>query len=240
MNLKLPLLQKKLYVENRFHSNRVIISLGCDCHPAFLLDTLHLRKLSLPFDWLKTEPVKGLQFAEANIKEKFEFFLNDLTINRNGNVVSGKYPYSEFYHDRNIINDSFEQEKYARRISRFLSLKEGSDISYLYAVPLSDLRTTEIAEYFLNSIKLFLTVLKIHDTLHIYFRYENETFKNHSIFDYFIASTKSWDNVKICCYSLDSDRFGFWGNPKYYPTLLDDLKINVKKKIFPELYFSEY
>src|ERR1700744_5709286 len=116
MKVKVPLIKKNLYIEERFDYESVIISLGCDCQPAYLLDTLHLRKRSLPFDWLRTDPIQGLKYASANFKNNFEDFLSDLEINGHGHVVSKKFPFSEFFHDKDLISNDVAQEKYKRKI----------------------------------------------------------------------------------------------------------------------------
>lgn len=41
-----------MYIENRYKCKHIIIPIGCDCHPAYMLSSIHLRKISLPFDWL--------------------------------------------------------------------------------------------------------------------------------------------------------------------------------------------
>jgi hypothetical protein len=120
MKLEFPFFEKKLYLENRFQSDRLFVSFVCDCHPDYLLDKLHLRKLSLPFDWLKTKPIEGLYFAAANVRENFRYFLHDLTINRNGRIISSAFPCVEFFHDNSLRSDPGEQEKCCRRISRQL------------------------------------------------------------------------------------------------------------------------
>src|ERR1700744_6282993 len=143
MRICMPFFKKNLYIENRFHCDNVIVSLGCDCHPAYVLDTLHLRKQSLPFDWLKTKPTEGLNYVTANFRNDFKDFLSNLTINEHSNVVSRNFPYAEFFHDKNLISEENEQDKYKRKILRLSDLRRTARIHYLYTISISDLRQPE-------------------------------------------------------------------------------------------------
>jgi hypothetical protein len=240
MKIRIPFIKKNLYIENRLCYDNAIVSLGCDCHPAYVLDTLHIRKQSLPFDWLKTEPTEGLNFAAANFRNDFKNFLSDLAINEKGNVVSQHFPFSEFFHDKDLLVDNNAHEKYKRKILRLLDLKQCARIDYLYTISISDLSQVTVANNFLESIKMFLKEIKDDDTLHIYFRCETLDREDQKIFDYFFEETKLLRNTLICLYLRETATYGIWGNEKNYKGLLSDLKINIRKKVFHEIYISDY
>ena len=71
--------KKFLHIEKRYNSDKLIIPLGCDCHPAFMLDSLHLRTTSLPFDWLNIDPIRTFEYVTENINDSFENFLKKPT-----------------------------------------------------------------------------------------------------------------------------------------------------------------
>ena len=80
MKVKLKFSKKYNYVlviKKRFGASKFLIPIGCDCHPAYMLKSLNLRKQSLPFDWLDTKPLFGLKYVYENIVNKFNFFLLD-------------------------------------------------------------------------------------------------------------------------------------------------------------------
>jgi len=239
MVIPVPFFNKNLFIEKRFYYRNPIVSLGCDCHPAFMLDTLHLRKRSLPFDWLRTAPTKGLDFVTANFRDNFKDFLTNLSVNPDGHIVSEAFPYSEFYHDTELITDPDDRERYRRRIKRLLVLKAEKKIDYLYVLSLSDLIQGKTAEVFLGSIKAFLNEIKDIDTLHIYFRWESPRPEELIVFNYFTENTKPFPNVVICLYLRDMRTYGIWGNQEKYGELLSDLKISVRKKMLPGFYLVD-
>lgn len=54
----------------------IYIPIGTDCHPAGNLNSLKLRKFSLPFDWLFiTEPNKIFEYLNNLISSQFAFFV---------------------------------------------------------------------------------------------------------------------------------------------------------------------
>ena len=61
--MKLRVFKYVLKVSRQFKPTKAIIPIGCDCHPAYMLDKVKIRKESLPFDWLDTEPLLALQYA---------------------------------------------------------------------------------------------------------------------------------------------------------------------------------
>ncbi|MBK7240512.1 MAG: hypothetical protein IPI00_10090 [Flavobacteriales bacterium] len=110
-----------------------MIPLGCDCHPAYALQKLNIRNKSLPFDWLNTDSIRGLEFVSENLKNDFIDFLSDLYINSRGHIVSEKYPYAEFMHEKNLIVLKSDKDKFLRRIDRLKSLLN-NEIYFIYNV----------------------------------------------------------------------------------------------------------
>ena len=77
--MKIKIINNKNYklfffIEKKRVTIKDIVPIGCDCHTAHLLQKLNLRKYSLPFDWLYTNPVKGIEFVTKNNKESFQNF----------------------------------------------------------------------------------------------------------------------------------------------------------------------
>ncbi len=62
MKINLPF-QYQLKLNKHYKLVKEILPIGCDCHPAYMLSKLELRKESLPFDWLDTKPHLALNFA---------------------------------------------------------------------------------------------------------------------------------------------------------------------------------
>jgi hypothetical protein len=70
----------------------------------------------------------------------FSGFLKGLRKNERGYVVSDEYPYAEFMHEKNLIENSLDREKFIRRIDRFQKLKD-KDCYYLYNTTSSSLES---------------------------------------------------------------------------------------------------
>ena len=105
--MKIPLIyipkmrfKKFLNIEKNYKSPSQIIPIGCDCHPAYVLDKLNIRKFSLPFDWLCIDPIRCLWYVADNIESNFEHFIKNLYRNENGYIVSEKYSFAEFMHEK--------------------------------------------------------------------------------------------------------------------------------------------
>lgn len=128
------------------------ITLGEDCSTAATLNSLGLRKQSLPFDWLVSDMDNIIQC----INDEFLFFHKNLYLNTNKTRVIDYYNF-EYPHDypnhelfdinqigtggfnEKKINDGWEDyielnlEKYKRRSDRFLDiLNDRKDLIILY------------------------------------------------------------------------------------------------------------
>ena len=147
-------------IKKHYFCKDSIISIGSDCHPAYLLSQLHIRKNSLPFDWLATEPLNGLSYVEDNLKNDFRYFVNDLILNEKGNVIAPNYPSAEFLHDGGLEDSALIQEKYSRRVNRFKNIVKTQVIHYLYNIPSSCLETVVDIQIVYDSVINFLKIIK--------------------------------------------------------------------------------
>ena len=109
-----------LYIEKRYTASLPIIPIGCDCHPAYVLKSLHIRNISFPFDWLNTKPSTGIDYVNRNIKSEFSNFLDKLTRNKDGNIVSDWYRHTEFLHYDRLIDNKKLVLKLLQRAKRFM------------------------------------------------------------------------------------------------------------------------
>lgn len=163
--------KKFLFIEKNYSCRKEIIPIGCDCHPTYTLQKLYIRTKSLPFDWLNTNSIKGLEFVSENFKNDFIDFLRNLYINDRGHIVSEKYPYAEFMHEKNIIKQKSERDKFIRRIGRIKRLLN-NEIYFLYNLTSSSLNSQKEVDSFYKSVIKFTNLLKNNQVLCIYIRYD--------------------------------------------------------------------
>ncbi len=153
---------------------KIFIPLGNDCSISYQLQKLGLRKITLPFDWIKSD-IKGIvKCLEDNFKYFLEFDLfeiknisdnfsyveddfNESVINQMLRVYNVKYKF-HFLHD--FINDSSYdiskqftdfRIKYSRRIEKFNMIMEDTTINkiFIHIGPTGDL-------VYLEKLKLLL------------------------------------------------------------------------------------
>lgn len=243
MNMKIPLLyipntniKKILHIEKKYQSPLPIIPIGADCSPAYCLQKLNLRSTSLPFDWLNTDPIKGLNFVKDNIKNNFSLFLAGLNKNDAGNIISSKYSYAEFLHEPNLIQSNDDQQKFYRRIEKFTTLYK-KDVNFIYNIPSTSLDTRQVAEDFIRSVHEFKEVLKKNDKLYIYIRYDESYDENRLNCEKVNNAFNDSLNINIKKHIREIEAFGIWGNEKEYPELLRKLGIAIKLSL-PRVYIS--
>ena len=222
-----------LCIERRYKSNREIIPIGSDCHPAYTLQKMNLRKYSLPFDWLLTNSVKGLKLVSDNIKSDFKYFLSDLYENERGRVVSKKYPFTEFYHEKYLIENPDSILKFTRRISRFKK-KLDEEVYFLYCVNSNSLKSNSLTKELYESVIEFSSLLKSNQLLLIYIRYDESLNENRNNCQRILRKVKSLENVRIVNYIREKKKEGIWGNEKHYPLLYKALGIKLSQT-FPKL-----
>lgn len=242
--MKIPLLyipktrfKKYLIIEKRFKCAKEIIPIGCDCHPAYTLQKLHIRKHSLPFDWLDTDAIKGISFVSSNIKTHFSGFLKGLVKNKKGHIVSNEYPYAEFVHEKNLIENKLDIEKFGRRIDRLEKLMH-TDCFYLYNVKSSSLESKAQVTEFYRSVVEFQTLMKGEQLLCIYIRYDENLNENKNNCEMLLELLGNTKNVNSANYIREKSKAGIWGNAKKYPMLYRSLGIRIRNSLIPKMYIK--
>lgn len=229
-------LKKFLYIEKRYKSNKLIIPIGCDCHPAFMLQKLNIRINSYPFDWMNTDPIKGLEYVTENIKTQFNDFLKEVKKNERGYYVSSQYPYAEFFHEKELDKNRKDQKKLKRRSDRFLK-SINNKCGFLYNITSEALNSKEKSEAFCESAIKFCQLLKKDQKLHIYIRYDENLNENKEFCIELKNNLKNVKKINIADYVREQNKEGIWGNEKKYPSLLKSMGLEIKIT-FPKIYFK--
>ncbi|MEH1008506.1 DUF1796 family putative cysteine peptidase [Winogradskyella sp. ECml5-4] len=243
--MKIPILyipktrfKKSILFEKKYFCSKEIIPIGCDCHPAYTLQKLNIRKRSLPFDWLNTDSIKGVKFVCDNIGNNFSGFLTKLYKNERGYIVSEKFPYAEFMHEKNLISSEKDKTKFIRRISKFLKLIK-KDVYFLYNITSDSLISDETVKEFFNSVIQFQSFLKQKQFLCVYIRYD-ETFDENSKFcEKLLELLNDLKNVNATKYIREKEKEGIWGNEKKYTQLYRSLGIKIYLT-FPKVTFVNF
>lgn len=228
--------KKFVIVERRYKCNKEIIPLGCDCHPAHTLQKLNIRKTSLPFDWLNNDPIKSLLFVRENIETNFRDFLANLFRNARGHIVSEKYPYAEFMHEKNLVENKSDRDKFIRRIERFQHFLE-KEVYFLYNITSESLESEKNVYEFYNSVLEFSSLIRPKQTLCIYIRYDESLNENKIHCDKLLELLKEVKSVQTVNYIRNIKKEGLWGNPKFYLSLYSSLGIKVHLA-FPRIYLK--
>jgi len=156
--------------------------------------------------------------------------------NEFGHLVSEKYPYSEFIHEKNIDRNAGDRDRFKRRITRFLRFL-GKDVSFLYNVTGASFTTDKVVDFFYGSVVDFLHVMKKNDKLHIYIRYNEDCTENESQCNRLIEKIGNLDQVVIARYLRSMSQYGTWGNENKYLALYDELGIKLKQT-FPRIFIK--
>ncbi|AUC84426.1 hypothetical protein CW731_03530 [Polaribacter sp. ALD11] len=243
MKIKLKITKKHCYdiiLNKRWKSLKTIIPIGCDCHPAHMLEILNLRKQSLPFDWLDTEPIYSIKYAYENIVNKFNFFLRDLKEDNEGKVFSNKFKYSIFYHYDDLIINKKLQVKIQNRCINFIKLIKTKPIYFLNTVTSESINSNEKVKFFLNSVLEFQNILKRKDILIIYLRYDETQDENKLFCDKLIDELEFFDkNIRIIKYIREKKLFGIWGDEKKYTAFIRKIGISIYP-IFPKIIIKKH
>jgi len=194
-----------------------IIPIGCDCHPTNVIKHLGIRNESMPFDWLNTNSLKGLDYVRDNINTKFKYYIKDL-ISEDDQVFAQRYNYSTFKHHKDLIDNQETRDTFIRRSNRFLDAIKNPCI-FLYNVKSKDLNTQNKLDQFKKSVLNFKKVMKRNDELYIYIRYDESYNENRKYCDNLLKLNKI-KNVKIIQHVRHLEKYGIWGDPKKYNILL--------------------
>ena len=155
-----------------------LISLGCNCHPAWWLRKLGLRAQSFPYDWLLTKPHTGLDYAVQVFKDGYTGWLDDLSVNERGHPVAARYPQAELFHHHAIVGDdpaarAAEAATLERRAQDFVRKVAEGDVTFLYCYALRGrLPAAGEMRIFEASVDLALATWPT-ARLHVYFLSDN-------------------------------------------------------------------
>ncbi|MCU7542449.1 DUF1796 family putative cysteine peptidase [Riemerella anatipestifer] len=228
---------KSLHIYTRFYSKERVISIGSDCHSAYILNAVNIRKESFVFDWLYTDSRLGIQYVNENIKNNFEFFLQNLVKNERGHIISEKFPMTEFFHEQNLISSEADRSKMRKRAMRFLNTIKKENVSFLYVINPEHFSNLEDIELFISSINELNKLTGNRHKLKIFIKcHINIT--DSGIIDMLISSCKTITNVKIVRYFIDTKKYGLWGNSKDYFLLLKNLGIKIHRSFLPNIYID--
>lgn len=151
-----------------------LISLGCNCHPAWWLRKLKLRTQSLPFDWLLSKPHVGLDYALQVHANGFAGWLDDLAVNPRGHPVAARYPAVELFHHHDLVDADperrvAEKTRLVQRARAFEAAAGEHGVQFLYCYPMHDrLPRAEDLAQFDAAVDRALAAWP-HATLHVYF-----------------------------------------------------------------------
>jgi hypothetical protein len=225
--------KKCIVIEKQYYCDDLIIPIGCDCHPTWMLNKLHIRNQSLPFDWLLTDSLQGLHYVADNLLNDFKFYQANTYKNIRNNVAAEKYPFSEFVHEGDLIENQRTQKKMQRRVERFKSLFKENKTIFIHNVISLGIKSDDDVSYFLNSVNEFLAQIKPADTLHLYIRYDESFDENKAYCDALFDKLKRIKRVHAAKYIRYLEKDGIWGSEMEYPQLMSDLKIPIKSKFLP-------
>lgn len=227
-----------LNIENRYACDRPVVSIGCDCHPAYVLQSLNIRTHSFPFDWMNTEPCLGLRFVNANVKNKFKFFLSDLVNNERGYVVSTHFEQAEFFHYPELIQSQGMKNTLSRRASRFMEYVSSRECYLLFNITSESLVDYSSVSKFVDSVNEFHEIFGGNNTLLIYIRFDDDLSENYSNCHALENMLKKIPNTRVVNYVRKKSDFGIWGDKKQYAKLLESLGVKLTL-CFPRVYLSK-
>lgn len=225
-----------LHVYSRFYTKNEIVSLGSDCHSAYILNSLKLRKKSYPFDWLFSDSRYGIQYVTENIKNNFEFFLTNLTRNERGHIISENYPNTEFFHEKELIESETDRAKMLKRAIRFSKLIKSKKCSFLYVINPEHFKDIKDIYIFCDSIQEFFKVTPNHK-IFIFIKCK-EYVIDFTLINKLIEECNKINDVKAVKYFLNTKIYGQWGKSNDYYSLLKSLEIEVKRRILPQIYIA--
>lgn len=210
---------KPCYLKIKFYS------IGNDCNPIVVLKQLNLKTESGPFDTLLVDHEECIPYVNKLIANNFSDFFYKLKHNENGKIYPENYPHLLFWHDDNIMEDN---ERYKRRISRFMNDYNTRKCIFFYNITDNSLKTDKDIEYYYNHIKQLITTktfIEKNHYLFIYIRYDEEESLYKDNCNMFIKiMKKDFNNIDVINYCRYYSKYGLWGN------------VNNYKKDFSKLY----
>ncbi|MCL9805112.1 papain-like cysteine peptidase [Flavobacterium amniphilum] len=224
----------KIRISKQFRSKKSIVPIGCDCHPAYMLTKMELRKQSLPFDWLDTKPSGALQYAFENIRDSFSRFMLDLAINEQQKVFASAYPDALFYHFDDLVINKPLQEKIGQRCKILLDIYNKGNCYFIHNTTSLNFDDSSKVDEFIASVEEFQTILKPDDELLIYLRYDESVSENQLYCEELIKQVNALSNCRMTAYVREKEKFGIWGDESKYKKLLNDLGV-VCTETFPKV-----
>ncbi len=239
----LPIIKYKetkytLVVKKRYACKYPIISLGYDCHPAYILTALNLRTMSFPFDWQLTHSSKGIDYVNQNLQQHFKLFVCNLDKNKRGGVVSGHYPDSEFTHYPDLINAPEKRKTIKRRCARFLDYFYKKKCVFLFNVSSWSFKNSREISIFLESVKEFHRLARGNHLLLVYIRYDDSLNENELNCEIVKEELRKLRSTKVTQFIRYKSSYGIWGNEDKYVELLESLGVKLKLT-FPKVYLSK-
>lgn len=227
-------------MKNKFKLIPLIVPLGCNCLPAYILARTKLRRRSLPFDWLDIDPVRGLRYVHQNLTTDFRFFLKDLKKNDEGIAYSSFYDYVFFFHDRDLIEAESARKKYARRCERLMHLIKERQCFYLYNIHSHSIWTVDDLETLINSINDFVKLIKPEDRLLLMINYMESYDENKEFCTRIINEVSRIEKTKVAQFNRQVKQYGIWADPAKYGTLLRQLGLRYDRLFRILLWISFY
>jgi hypothetical protein len=239
--IAIPVFKTKNYkiaiaFRKRFKTSENIISLGSACHPAYLLDAMGFRKMSMPFDWQLTHPINGLEYVCDNIKTNFRFFMDDLKLNTENQVYASRNPFAVFFHYPDVISNPATKVTFTKRCARFADFTKNNRCTFLYSATSSAINSDAAANQLLQSVNEFKQLMKPADRLLIYVNFTESFSENSQYCEQFINAASAIENVKAAKFLLQHSIYGQWGYENNYASLLKQLGFKFRSSI-PSIKF---
>jgi hypothetical protein len=182
---------------------------------------------------LSIKPIKSFEYINENINDTFVNFLSNISLNERGYYISEKYPYSEFMHEKKLETiDSMN--KFKRRITRFLNIICTERVLFLHNFPVISLHNEIDLEQYIESVRLFQSIIPSNASIHIYLRFDEDFFENKILADKLFISLMAM-NINTYRYVRKLKKNGIWGNKSDYYNLMAGLGIKLKMAL-PKIF----
>jgi hypothetical protein len=224
----IPFLKLQAKVQKGVRPNAVIIPIGSDCHPAYFLKTLNVKKYKLPFDCMNIQPLKGLEFVKTNFLQEFANLTSGLISTGSKRFKSINFDYAEFFHEPDSLLERKGLLKLKSKIKQLLQLAKEKQCSFLYSFPGESLHSMSDVILLKQSVYSFISSIKTKDKLHIYIKWEEIPNENRLFFNALVDEFMNNHQVTITKFILQKKRYGIWGNQQSFYQLFEDLKLGKK------------
>ncbi len=193
-----------------------VISLGNDCQTAGHLRANNLRTQAYPFDWLQTLHFGGLYKV---IEDDFKFFLDERYLIKDGPKILNTYYNIGFWHDfptdqpasfeagfyEGVAQEDFlshiskVNEKYKRRIDRFLALLKSDEFVIFIRSHLKAIEALGLVKLFKNKFPHLKFIL-----VAIVDKYDNELVQS------------DWNQENLHIFFVKDEHIGEWHSHKWW------------------------